>query len=354
MTHNLLSDNFKKLCEEAREKCGGHLRIMEVCGTHTMSIFKHAIRDLVPDTIELISGPGCPVCVTQAEVVENAIHAAMQKDTILVTFGDMLKVPGINGISLRECGGNVKMIFSPMDVLTIAEKNPDKTVVLLAVGFETTTAGYAVALRQAQEKGLTNLKTITSLKRVVPAIDALLSDPQCVIDGFILPGHVSVIIGTNPYEELLAKYPIPCAVAGFESDEILLSIQSIVRQIAEGSPKIDNCYKSVVTPEGNTKALGMIDNVFTVQDEKFRGIGVIPQAGYKLAEAYSDFAYPLDSYTDANEVCRCGEVLRGLIKPSECPFFGQDCNPLNPIGPCMVSFEGACGIYYRFSDRRDI
>lgn len=351
MTHNLLSDNFKELCKEAREKCGGHLRIMEVCGTHTMSIFKHAIRDLIPDTVELISGPGCPVCVTQAEVVENAIHASLQKDTLLVTFGDMLKVPGVNGVSLRECGGNVKMIFSPMDVLSIAENNPEKTIVLLAVGFETTTAGYAVALKKAVAQGLTNLKLITSLKRVVPAIDALLSDPACTIDAFILPGHVSVIIGTSVYETLLQKYPIPCAVTGFESDEILLAIKSIIQQIVDGSPQIDNCYRSVVTREGNTMATAMIDDVFTIQDEKFRGLGIIPAAGYRLNDEYAGFAYPLDDYEDANEVCRCGDVLRGRIKPTQCPYFAQDCTPLNPIGPCMVSSEGACGIYYRFSDR---
>ena len=324
---------------------------MEVCGTHTMSIFKHAIRDLIPDTVELISGPGCPVCVTQAEVVENAIYASLQKDTILVTFGDMLKVPGINGISLCECGGNVKMIFSPLDVLTIAENNPDKTVVLLAVGFETTTAGYAVALQKAAVKGLHNLKLITSLKRVVPVIDALLSDPECSIDAFILPGHVSVIIGAVAYEPLLRKYPIPCAITGFEADEILLSVKSIIHQIADGKPQIDNCYKSVVAYDGNIMANEMLESVFTVQDEKFRGLGVIPQAGYRLNEQYAMFAYPLNEYEDANEICRCGDVLRGRIKPTQCPYFAEDCNPLNPIGPCMVSSEGACGIYYRFSDR---
>lgn len=330
---------------------GRELKLMEVCGTHTSSIFKNGIRSLISPKIKLISGPGCPVCVTPTAYIDKCLEYAAKDDHVLLTFGDMMKVPGTNG-SLSDNKGkaaNVEIMYSPFEALAKAQKEPEKTFVIAAVGFETTTPVYGLLVKEARERGITNIKLVTALKTIMPAL-SWICENQNDIDGFICPGHVSVIIGTKVYEELAAKYEKPFVVAGFEAEHILAVIYDIVRQIEDGGDAVRNYYKNAVRETGNLKAQEVIKECFEPGPAMWRGLGEIPDSGMYLSGAYA--AYDGGSrglYEDKKlpAGCRCADVITGKINPDECPVFGTGCTPLDPFGPCMVSAEGACGIWFR-------
>lgn len=322
------------------------MRLMEVCGTHTAAIFKEGIRSLISSDTKLISGPGCPVCVTPTGYIDKCIEAA--KEATLYSFGDMLKVPGSKG-SLSEAksqGACVELMYSPFQVLALAESQPDKEFVIAAVGFETTVPIYALLIDQAEKKSIKNLKLITSLKRAIPAIDWLGGDED--IDGFICPGHVSVIVGEEPYKELAEKYKKPFVIAGFEAEHILGAIKLCEEN--KGNPFMANLYTEAVNKNGNEKARQMIDKYFDQGAASWRGLGNIEESGYFLKDQFAN--YDMDSRYIVEDMelpagCGCADVITGRIDPSECALFGESCTPTHPIGPCMVSSEGACGIWYQ-------
>lgn len=325
------------------------IRLMEICGTHTMSIFQHGLRSLLPMKISLLSGPGCPVCVTTPEVVEQAVVLSLEPDTVVATFGDMLRVKGSRGRTLREAGGNVKIIYSPLDALRMAQEDPKKKIVLFGVGFETTAAPFAVTLWEARKAEVGNLLFLPSLKRVIPVMHALLDEGESRLDGFLCPGHVSTIIGSDAFKGIAEKYRKPCVVAGFSGVEILEAVLCCLQQMEQGESRVENAYSRAVTAEGNLLALEMMERVFAVADEKFRGFGLIKEGGFRLREEFAHFAVPeAEDIPEAKEACSCGEVLRGMKIPLQCPNFGKRCTPSDPVGPCMVSHEGTCGIYYRY------
>ena len=335
---------------------GRPLRIMEVCGTHTHEIFRLGIRRILPPGLKLISGPGCPVCVTPDGYMDAAIAYAGMEDVIVATFGDMLKVPGSSS-SLAEAmarGGDVRIVYSPLDALTIAKENPDKKVVFLAVGFETTAPTAAAAVLAAERENADNFFLLPAQKLVPPAIRALLADEDARIDGFILPGHVAVVTGSEYFSFLAEEYHLPGVVAGFSPTELLRGIYRLVRQAAAGEARIENEYKSVVRPEGNPAAQEMMARVYETCAAEWRGLGTIPASGLRLREAYRRFdfsaARPLDlpPAPPKKSGCRCGEVLRGKITPKECKLFGTACVPEHAAGPCMVSAEGVCAAWHKY------
>ena len=339
------------------EKCGRHLRFMEVCGTHTVSIFRAGIRQMLPENVELVSGPGCPVCVTPDEYMDKAIAYAQREDVIITTFGDMLKVPGTES-SLSEAkaaGADIRIVYSPLDSLQVAKENPDKKVIFLAVGFETTAPTAAATVLAAEQAGLQNLYMLSAQKLVPPALRLLIDDPEVLVDGFILPGHVSVVTGTEVFRFLETEYHIPGVVTGFEPLQILRSLYRLTRQVAEGVAKIENEYGSVVKPEGNPTSLAVTEKVYEPVTAKWRGIGEIPASGLKMRETYK--AYDIEEVLPlpAGQLpapkktgCRCGEVLKGIVTPHDCPLFGKACVPTHAIGPCMVSVEGVCAAWYKY------
>ncbi|MBE6030256.1 MAG: hydrogenase formation protein HypD [Clostridiales bacterium] len=330
---------------------GRQIKIMEVCGTHTASIFKSGIRSLISPKIKLISGPGCPVCVTPTAFIDKVIDYAKKPGHKVYTFGDMMKVPGTNG-SLSDMKGegiNVEMMYSPFDVIEKAAADPDTTFVIAAVGFETTAPVYALAMKQATARGVRNIRFVTALKTVIPAL-TWICDNQDDIDGFICPGHVSTIIGSHAYEELAEKYGKPFVVAGFEPEHILAVIYDIVRQVERGDGDVRNLYKNAVRDEGNKKALEVLEKYFEPGAATWRGLGEIPDSGLYLKPEYAEYdggSRGLDADMELPEACSCASVIVGKINPNECPMFGKGCTPLHPYGPCMVSAEGACGIWYR-------
>ncbi len=331
------------------------VRLMEVCGTHTMAIFRSGIRSLLPDSIDLISGPGCPVCVTAQKEIDAFIALTEFKDVILTTFGDLIRVPGTKSSLQKESarGRDVRVVYSTLDALKIAEKNPDKKIVFLGVGFETTAPTVAASIVTAKQNGLKNFFVLSAHKRVPPALSILLEADTVKIDGFLLPGHVTVIIGLNAYRPVLDKHHSRGVVAGFEPADILQGILKLIQQIEAGDAFVENAYARVVTAKGNQKAQEMIDNVFTTVDAVWRGIGVIPESGLKIREAYNRFDAEsvFDIVVEESEDpkgCECGAVLTGVISPPSCPLFKTVCTPLDPVGPCMVSSEGTCAAYYRF------
>lgn len=334
-----------------KEYDGRPLKLMEVCGTHTASIFKNGIRSLISPKIKLISGPGCPVCVTPTAYIDKVIEYAAMPDHIVYTFGDMMKVPGSRG-SLSDMKGkgiNVEMMYSPFEVIEKAAENPDRTYVIAAVGFETTAPIYALAMQEATKRGIKNLKFVTALKTVIPAL-SWICENQDDIDGFICPGHVSVIIGSHVYEALAEKYGKPFVVAGFEPEHLLAVIYDIVRQTEHGDGDVRNLYKNAVRDDGNAKALAVISEYFEPGEATWRGLGKIPDSGLYLKPQYAEYdggSRGLDSDMELPEGCSCGSVIVGKLNPNECPMFGKGCTPLHPYGPCMVSAEGACGIWYR-------
>ncbi len=348
------------LVEEIIRSLVRPVRIMEVCGTHTMSIFRHGIRSLLPAGITLLSGPGCPVCVTPASHIDAFVAAARLPQVTIATFGDLIRVPGSEGslATARAAGARVEIVYSPMDALTLAQQEPERLVVFPAIGFETTAPTIAATLLQAERLGITNFLIIAAGKTMPQALEALLSDPELQVDGLLCPGHVSAIIGANAYRPLAEKYRLTCAVAGFEPADILAGLLSLIRQINEGRPRVDNCYTRAVTAQGNSKARALIDQVFAPADSEWRGLGIIPGSGLVLQERYRRFdglhrlAIPLQP-TREPKGCRCGDILKGRLLPPDCPLYGTACTPLLPIGPCMVSNEGTCAAYYRYSGHKE-
>jgi hydrogenase expression/formation protein HypD len=352
---------MKQMVEELHElvkEIGRPLKLMEVCGTHTVEIFRHGIRSVIPGTITLLSGPGCPVCVTSIHDVDAAISIAKRLGTVLVTFGDMMRVPGGKQslMEARSEGADVRVMYSPMDALNLARTDPERQVVFFATGFETTSPLIASTVFAADRAGVKNFSIFSSHKTVPLALKALLDSPDVKVDGFILPGHVSTMIGLAPYAFIAEQYRKPSAVTGFEAREILLGITMIVRQIASGEVRIENAYPSVVHPEGNPKAMAILNDVFDPSDAYWRGIGVLPGTGLKLRNKYREFDagerfHPETTGVKEPELCSCGDILRGVKVPTECPIFGTGCTPDSPVGPCMVSTEGSCAAYYKYGHR---
>lgn len=332
------------------------VRIMEVCGTHTMSIFRHGIRSLLPEGITLLSGPGCPVCVTPADHIDAFLAAAERSEVTIATFGDLIRVPGSRGslAEARSRGARVEIVYSPMDALVLAKKEPERMVLFPAIGFETTAPTIAATILQAERLGIENFVIIAACKTMPQALETLLTDPELRIDGLLCPGHVSAIIGSNAYLPFAERHRLACAVAGFEPADILAGLLSLVRQINAGEPQVENCYTRAVTAEGNTTAQKMIGQVFAPADSPWRGLGTIAGSGLVLRSRYQRFDGMIRlglSVQPAQEPkgCRCGAILKGRLLPPQCPLYGTACTPLQPVGPCMVSGEGTCSAYYRYS-----
>lgn len=331
--------------------------LMEVCGTHTMAIAKNGLRGLMPDTVTLLSGPGCPVCVTSNADIDRAIEIARQPNVIMTTFGDMMKVPGsYSSLSSERAGGrDVRVVYSPLDSLAIAEAEPTRHVVFLGVGFETTAPAVALTIQEAARRKLSNWSVLSLHKTVPGALRALVNDPEVKVTGFILPGHVSTIIGTAPYQFLADEYHIPGVVTGFEPVDILQGIWMLTKQLSEGRAEIEIAYRRGVSPEGNPAAQAAIASTFDACDAEWRGIGVIPATGLALKPEFSAYDACVRvpcTPPEPREIrgCQCGDVLRGVVQPFQCKLFGRACVPEHPIGPCMVSSEGSCAAYYRYTD----
>ena len=332
-----------------------HATLMEVCGTHTVAIARNGIRDLMPEGCKLASGPGCPVCVTANRDIDAVIALARVENVILTTFGDMTRVPGSSSSLLKEqaAGRDVRIVYSPLDALSIAQANPDRPVVFVGVGFETTTPLVALALKRAAALGLKNFSVYAAHKNMPGALDVLMGDPELKVDALILPGHVSTIIGIEPYRFLAEKYGIPGVITGFEPLDVLQGIIMLMRQLHEGRAEIENAYARGVMAEGNPVALAAIDDVFETCTATWRGLGPIEGSGYRIREQYAQFDAlrrfePEIEETREPRGCRCGDVLRGIMAPNECPLFRTVCSPENPVGPCMVSSEGSCAAYFRY------
>lgn len=325
---------------------GKKVCLMEVCGSHTHAIAKHGIRDLLSPNIELLSGPGCPVCVTPTAYIDKLIDLSLEPDTTVATFGDLLRVPGSKE-SLNEAkgrGGSVEMVYSPMDVLELAKNNPYRKYVFAAVGFETTAPVYTLLLDNAIAQGITNIRILTALKTMPGAI-SYLCDHGAMIDGFIAPGHVSAVTGADYFNELADKYHIPFAVSGFGDKELVIAIYGLVQMVINNQPQVKNYYTSVVDQGQNSIIVSQMNKYFEPADVVWRGMGVIPGSGLLLKEEYSSFdagSKGLDEDNKRNKACRCGDILMGKAKPSDCPLFGKVCTPMSPEGACMVSEEGSC------------
>ncbi|WFR58108.1 hydrogenase formation protein HypD [Anaerocolumna sp. AGMB13025] len=336
---------------ELKNYTGKKIKIMEVCGTHTSSIFKNGIRSLLSPDIQLISGPGCPVCVTASAYIDKLVEYALKENTCVLTFGDMMKVKG-NQYSLTEAkalGGNVKILYSPLSAMKLAKEDTHTEYIFAAVGFETTTPIYALMLEEIITNHITNLKFLTSLKTILPAL-SFVCENEKEIDAFLCPGHVSVITGCSIYEELAQKYQKPFVVAGFEGEHIVAAVDEILHQLKKKQYSMKNMYTSSVTELGNQKAAAITDQYFETADDYWRGIGIIKSSGLKLRWEYQqyDAGSRITDYTEqVPKGCRCQDVILGRIQPVDCPLFQTVCSPLNAVGPCMVSTEGACGIWYK-------
>jgi hydrogenase expression/formation protein HypD len=330
---------------------GGNLTVMEVCGTHTMSIFRHGIRQLLPPWIRLISGPGCPVCVTDDSYIALACLLGLEHKAILVTFGDLMRVPGM-GVSLEQArarGADIRVVYTPRQSLEICREKPLRQIVFLAVGFETTAPLSAALVLEAEREKLDNLSLLVAHKLVPPVMAALLSDPALNLDGFLCPPHVSAIIGSRAFDFVPNQFRKACVVVGFEPADILLGLLDLARQRLEGRCAVSNLYRRVVRESGNSRALTMLQQVFQPSDTVWRGFGSIPGSGLTLRQEFAAFdamnRFSLTLPSSIKTGCRCGDVLRGVINPKECPLFGKSCDPDRPIGPCMVSSEGTCAAY---------
>lgn len=349
------ADHVRALADAIGEAAGQtdrHLRFMEVCGGHTMAIHRFGLPDLLPENVELISGPGCPVCVTSTAYIDTSLRLARQA-TIIATFGDLYRVPGDDG-SLEEAaaaGADVEIVYSPRDALDLARENPGREVVFLGVGFETTVPTIAATVLEARSAALDNFRVLSGHKTMPNALRALVEAPEVAIDGFLLPGHVSTITGTDVFRFLPREFGIPCCVAGFEPTDMMQAIRSLTEQCRDGRAEVDNEYGRAVQPAGNPKARRIVQSVFQPVDARWRGIGIIPGSGLDLRAEWSAFRCERpDPEVESAEFgeCRCGEVLRGLIHPPECPLFGTRCTPETPVGPCMVSSEGSCAAHYKY------
>ena len=361
MLPDRIADGFRdpelagRLSRQIHDAATRPLRLMEVCGTHTMAIFRHGIRTLLPATVELISGPGCPVCVTSGGDIDQIIDLAARPDVTLATFGDLLRVPGSNGMNLAEAraeGASVEIVYSPAEALRIAQEST-RTVVFPAIGFETTIPVIAATVLEARQKGISNFKLLVTHKVVPPALSALLGDPELAVDGLLCPGHVSAIIGAQAYEPLAAAFRVPCVIAGFEPLDILSAVSLLVRQHNDGRAEVENCYSRVVSREGNPRARAVIEMVFEPCDARWRGLGAIPGSGLALRSEFRDLDARIAFGLTPQDVpepkgCRCGEILTGKVKPPQCPLFNTRCTPTRPVGPCMVSSEGTCAAYSKY------
>lgn len=357
-TGRRLVERIRGLLPAALERSGNPppLKIMEVCGGHTHTIFKYGVEQLLPSEIELVHGPGCPVCVIPMGRLDDGIHIARQDGVLFTTFGDMMRVPGSKGslLDAKAAGADIRMVYSPLDALKLARRHPDRRVVFFAIGFETTAPSTAITLLRAAAEGIGNFQVFCNHVTIIPVIKAILDSPDLRLDGFLGPGHVSTVIGTRPYEFVARDYGKPMAVSGFESLDVLQSVYMVVRQLAEGRARIENQYTRVVPPDGNRKALEVLARVFELRPFfEWRGLGFISRSALALREEFAafdaerSFAIPGLRVADP-KACQCGEVLKGVIKPWECRVFGTACTPEHPIGTCMVSSEGACAAYYNY------
>ncbi len=333
------------------------VRLMEFCGGHTHAILRFGIRKLLPPEIEMLSGPGCPVCVTSAADLDRAIALARIPKSILATFGDMVRVRGTEESleAARARGADVRIVYSPTDALKLAEKHPDRNVIFLGVGFETTAPGVAASILEAERKGLKNYFVFSLHKLTPPATRAILDAGEVNLSGILGPGHVTTVIGTDAWRFLSDEYHLPIAVAGFEPLDILRGISMLVERLGQGRAGVDNAYSRSALPQGNVTALRIMNRVFESSDAEWRGLGFLPKSGLQIKDRYSTFdaskVFPIPlNRSQEPPGCRCGEVLRGLLNPTRCPLFRRVCNPQNPIGPCMVSAEGACSAYLQFGD----
>ncbi len=331
------------------------IKLMEFCGGHTVAIFKHGIRQLLPETIEMLSGPGCPVCVTASSDLDKAIALAHLPNTIVATFGDMLRVPGsYSSLQLAKAeGSDVRVVYSAQDAVSLARDKPDKSVIFIGIGFETTAPTIAASIQQAEQEGVNNYYILSLHKLCPPIMKAILNLGEVGLNGIIGPGHVSAIIGSHPYRFIPADYGIACVVSGFEPLDILLSIDMLVEQIETEQPRVEIAYRRGVKPEGNPQALKLMDTVFEVCDANWRGIGPVPSSGLKLGKKYQRF--DAESHFDIDpgpsqepEGCICGNILRGVSSPLDCHLFRSVCTPEHPVGPCMVSSEGSCSAYFQY------
>ena len=335
------------------------IKIMEVCGTHTMAIMKYGIKDLLPQNIKLISGPGCPVCVTSQGYIDTAIELSYEDNIIIATFGDMMKVPGTNSSLKIEkaLGRDIRVVYSPIQSLEIAKQNPEKEIVFLGIGFETTAPIIALSIYKAKNENINNYFVLNSIKTMPNIIQKLIVNKNVNIDGFILPGHVASIIGHKPFCFIGKEYNIPAVITGFEPLDILYALYQVVRDVKYGKCKVENLYSKVVEYEGSRKAKEIINKVFIPSDSNWRGLGNIENTGLKIREGYKEFDAEKNFKIVIKEQlaqtqCICGDILKGVKDPLECKMFSKICSPSNPLGPCMVSLEGACAVYYKYGLRR--
>ena len=347
------ADTARRLAAEIGRIVTRPWAIMEVCGGQTHSIIRNGVDQLLPSEVELIHGPGCPVCVTPLETIDRALAIAAQPGVIFCSFGDMLRVPGSreNLFSVKGRGGDVRVVYSPLDAVTLAQAHPDCEVVFLAIGFETTAPANAMAVKLARQRGLTNFSMLVSHVLVPPAIEAIMRSPGNRVNAFLAAGHVCSVMGTWQYPQLAGRFRVPIVVTGFEPLDLLEGIRRTVLQLEAGRHEVENAYTRVVTERGNESAQGVIAEVFAAVDRAWRGIGVIPASGWRLADTYRDFDAEIrfavsDVTAVESPLCKSGEVLRGTLKPNQCPAFGEECTPRTPLGATMVSNEGTCAAYY--------
>jgi len=353
-----VADLVRLIEERAARLAGQEIRLMEVCGTHTMALFRSGVRSMMPANVKLISGPGCPVCVTPMGVVDASVEVARRDGVTVATFGDMLRVPGRRSSleRARAEGADVRVVYSPLDALKMAETEPRRTVVFLAIGFETTSPAVAATVAYARGRGLKNLLFIVTHKVIPPAMVAILEGGEARVKGFLCPGHVSVTTGSAVFEPLAERYHAPCVVTGFEAEDLLEGVGMLLLQIVEDKPRVEIQYKRWVTREGNAKARERINEVFEVCDTAWRGLGTIPGSGLRLRDelrrfdAIDQLGIEVPPELE-NPGCSCGEVIRGVMDPPECPLFANACTPASPVGPCMVSTEGSCAAFYKYGEK---
>ena len=356
MARSLVAE-IKKLAEPLSKARGRPLQVMEVCGGHTHTIFRYGLKAMLPEnTLEFVHGPGCPVCVLPMGRVDDCVALANMPNVIFTTFGDAMRVPGSQGslLQAKAKGADVRMVYSPLDALQIARENPEREVIFFALGFETTMPSTALTVLQAQREGIRNFSLFCNHITIIPTVKAILDSPELTLDGFLGPGHVSMVIGNRPYDFIAKSYQRPIVVAGFEPLDILQSIWMLLKQLSEGRCEVENQYKRIVPEDGNAEALSAVSEVFELREFfEWRGLGSIDHSGIKMRAAFAGFdaeqkfEVPGLSIADPKS-CQCGEVLKGVIKPNQCKIFGTSCTPERPIGALMVSSEGACAAYYRF------
>ena len=347
----------KKLLERIHRRSHKPARLMEFCGGHTVAIFKYGLRQLLPANIEMLSGPGCPVCVTASADLDKAIALGRLPGVIITSFGDMVRVPGSRS-SLQQAkaeGADVRIVYSAQDALAIARGNPGRSVVFIGIGFETTAPTIAASVLQAEKEKIKNYYILSLHKICPPIMKAILDLGEVRLDGIICPGHVSAIIGSHPYQFVADEYRIACAISGFEPVDILLAVDSLVEQIESGQPKVEIAYRRGVKPEGNQPALRLMETVFEIGDANWRGIGVVPSSGLIIRKKYEKFDAEKNfniqvGPTREPKGCICGSILRGVTTPNECKLFRVTCTPEHPVGPCMISSEGSCATYYQYGD----